>query len=390
MQFYDPSEKIKLMRKKLGVNQADLEGPNMTRSFISMMENGKRKVTLDGSKYLLDKFKEIGNKLNIPLNLSEDYFSKSAAEDARCYCQVALKEDMLTHKKLEELLEIQSKYELTDLLADTYLKNGIMYIMEKDYSTAFINLSNSLEKYKDLNDVVNQSSVYLKLGLCNYWKNNYEEAIFFYRKAIEYAKKSDNQLALINASYNLGLTYGRSKAYDECEDILITNIINNDNTNDSYILNSSKIIIGNLYLDTGRYAEAAKEYFDVVDTLGDKDEALLGLLYNNISEYYYKIDDYTNSLHYINEAQRIKTKLNDKKSLPNTFILKAKILFAQGFHEESIMLLELAMDIAENHNNIDVIIDIYKDFMTVLEARNDLDGIKEKMSRLLDTLVKMT
>ncbi|GFZ32074.1 hypothetical protein CSC2_26000 [Clostridium zeae] len=386
MEFYNPSDKIKQMRKKFRVNQAELEGINMTRAFISMMESGKRSVSKASSKRLVERFKEIADRISVKLDIDDEYFYRQPEEDARYYCQNELKdEEKLNHKKLEELIEIEKRFNLDDLLADTYKINGRIYLNEKDYSKAFIDLNNALGKYKELRMYKQQPQVYNSLGYCKIMRSDYEEAVFFYSQGSCYAMEVDDQLAYFKANHSLAVAYGHMKEYDKCLKIIEENIlVNKDKAYEVYI-NNAKLMRGNVFLETGKLDEAIKEYLELVDIVRNKDEVVLGLLYQSIADYYYEVEDYKNSLHYISEAQRIKIKIN-KEALPSTLGGKGKILFKQGIYDESIMLFELAIDMAEEYKNFHTLVELYRELVKVLEYKNDYNTIKEKMNRLRMTL----
>ncbi|WP_160679306.1 helix-turn-helix transcriptional regulator [Clostridium sp. C8-1-8] len=385
MDFFYPSEKIKLMRKKFRVNQSELETENMTRAYISMMESGKRNVTKSSSKMLAEKFNHIASRIHANLNLDDDYFFRQPKDDARYYCSNELNfEKNITHQKLDELAQIELDYHLDDLLAETYARNGKMYLAEKDYNNAYIYLNNSLGMYKELRLYTEQPDIYKKLGACKIAKGDYEDALFFFNQAIAYAEKVNDIEIFIKASHDLAIAYAGLKQFNKCLDTLEKNILRNKLASDHALFNSAKFIKANILFENGSQSEAVKEYFELAEKIRASDEVTLGVIYNNIAEYYYNITDYSKSLNYISEAQRVKMKSN-KRSLSSTLALKSKVLLAQGYYDESLLLIELAIDMAEQYMTFNILIDNYKYLVKILEIRKDYGKIKEKMNRLLIT-----
>jgi tetratricopeptide (TPR) repeat protein len=390
LEFLNPNEKIRLMRKKFRVNQSELENVNMTRALISMMESGKRNVSKASSKLLAERFNEIARRISVNLNLDEEYFSRTPEEDARYYCENELKDkEELSHKELNELIEIEKKFDLKDLLARCYKIAGAMYNKEKDYTNAFIELNNALGLYKELKDEQSQITIYLELGSCKYMKGSYEDASLYYKNARTYALKCNNYRDYSRSSRSLALCYARMEKYDECLSIIDNEILNSSITPDEDILIVAKSDKANVLSLTGKSTEALKECFELIELIKNKNNdqynAMLSLLYNNIGEYYYNTKDYEKSLQYLSQSQSLKLRYN-KEKLSTTLNLKAKVLYAQGLLEESLMLFDLATEMAEQYNRLDLLLEAYKELAEVLSENKLFDKLKQSMERLFETL----
>lgn len=386
MDFYSPSEKIKLMRKRFRINQAEIEGINMTRAFISMMESGKRNVSKASSKALAEKFNEIGKRISVNLDLDDEYFSRQPDEDARFYCEEELHKDN-DHKKLEELINIAKKFNLDDILARIYKIDGSKYYEEKEYTKAFMSLSNAIGKYKELKDGKAQASIYNSMGTCKTRMNEYEEAIFYYKQAISYASEENDIETFFKSNCNLAIAYYYTQKYDKCIEIIDSTIINNDQEAlmDGNIKVNTKMIRAASLYENGNEEEAIKAYFDMIDEVANEDEVLLSMIYNNLGKHYLNNGKYQESLKYITEAQRLKSKVS-KNTLPNSLNVKAHVFFKQGLYDESIMLFELAIDIAEEYKQFNMLFENYRDLVKIYELQNDLDKIKDSMENFLKTL----
>jgi tetratricopeptide (TPR) repeat protein len=386
LEFYLPNEKIRLMRKKFRVNQSELEGENMTRAFISMMESGKRSVSKASSRKLVEKFKSIASRIHVNLEIDDEYFSRSPEEDARYYCENKInKGEILKHRDLDKLIEIEREFKLNDLLAETYKKKGILYFNENEYVDSFINFHSALGKYKEIREYVTQIEVLCYLGNCKLRCNQFDDSIFFYKEAISYAEEHERQRDYFIASHSLATVYGQTKKYDKCIEVLDNNILKNEDKVDKVILVNSKLMKANIFLSTERNHDAAKECFDIVEEAKLSNPSLVGLIYNNIAEYYYKIKNYEKALVYVTEAQKHKLATN-KEFLSSTLGLKGKILLAQGMREESILLYELAIDMAEQYRRFDMLVENYKELMKILESNNDTERMETKLNCMIETL----
>ncbi|GKU24162.1 helix-turn-helix transcriptional regulator [Clostridium folliculivorans] len=384
MEFNSPSEKIKLMRKRFRVNQAELEGINMTRAFISMMESGRRNVSKSSSKLLAEKFNKIANRISVNLNLDDEYFSRTPKEDAIYYCKEELNKDP-NHDKLEELIEISEDFELDDLQAEVYKLQGEKYYKEKDYKEAFFHFRKALGKYKELRDKKSQVRIYQLLGICKSRREEHDDAIHYYKEAIAYAREENDKRVFYKGNYNLALSYMLTQQYDKSLERLDQIINSKEDEVDFDILVDAKILKGYELDNIGRGKEAIDEDLSLIDILKGKDDESLSMAYNNIAEAYYKIGDYTKSLKYVDEAQRLKVKVN-KPMLSQTLNTKGKVLFKTGFYQESILILGLAIDLAEEYKRFDYLLESCKDLITVYESTNDYQSIQDLMNRLLEIL----
>ncbi|GFP77604.1 helix-turn-helix transcriptional regulator [Clostridium fungisolvens] len=394
MEFYNPSEKIRRMRKKFRVNQAALEGVNMTRAFISMMESGKRNVSKASSKHLAERFNEIAKRISVNLNLDDEYFSRQPEEDARYYIENELKNEN-DHKKLEELIEIGKKYSLDDLLATVYKLDGEKYFSEKEYAKAFESFSYALGKYKELKDDASQVYIYNILGNCKAHRNEQEESVFYYKQAIFYAKLVDDSIYFFRASINLAISYYYTQKYEKCIELIdevMVNIdkdmLNNDNKLQRDVVTDARMTRANSLYYIGRQEEAIKEHLKIIEDNKDnkeRNDVLLAYSYNNIGEFYYNMGRYNESLQYISEAQKLKNKVS-KNTLANTLNTKAKVFFKQGLYDECLMIFELAISLAEQYKRFDMLFENYRDIVKAYESREELSKIEEVMNRFLEIL----
>ncbi|QAA34011.1 helix-turn-helix transcriptional regulator [Clostridium manihotivorum] len=384
MEFYNPSEKIKLMRKKFRVNQAELEGLNMTRAFISMMESGKRTVSKASSKALAEKFNNIAKRISVNLDLDDEYFSRTPKEDARFYCEEQLKKE-LDFNQLQELIKIAKEFELDDLLAQVYKVLGDKRYKKKEYVEAALYLRKALGKFKELRDDKSQIKVYFSLGLCKRNNGEYEDAIQYFEDSITYALDERDMKTYYKSNVNIATTYCQLNEFDKCLYIIDNSILNHSSEIEFEILCFAKITKATVLYKLEEYEGALKEFFNLVDLVNGKDDSNLAKIYNDIAECYYSLGEYDNSLKYIEKSQQVTLKI-DKASLPYTLNTKGKILFKNNLYSESILILNLAIDIAEQYKNIDALLQSYKDLVKVYESKQDYTSITKVMNKLLETL----
>ncbi|GFP74787.1 helix-turn-helix transcriptional regulator [Clostridium fungisolvens] len=384
MDFYNPNEKIRLMRKQFGINQSLLEDVNMTRAFISMMESGKRKISRKSSELLAKKFNSIAKEMSININLDDEYFYRRPEEDARFFCEKALLKEEVTHEELKEIIDVAKTYQLSDMLINAYKVNGEICFVEADYMNAFTNFSSALGKCKEINQKSLQPYIYNAMGVCKIRRNEDEEAVFYFSQALWYAKEQNNDLYFIKASYNLALGYSKMKEYEKCLEVIEKNILEKDISAEIEELLKARILKANTYLRTGEKEKVLCEYLKIIDSLREDDIDTRSMIYNNIAEYHYNNEQFEESLKYIDRAQ----KLRNRESISTILDTKAKIFLKQGLYNEGIMILELAISFAEEYKQFTVLFEVYKHLINVYELIGDLEKVKEAAKMLLDTLDK--
>jgi tetratricopeptide (TPR) repeat protein len=388
LKFYDPSEKIKAIRKKLHMNQIELEGKNMTRAFISMMESGKRKVSCNSSRLLAKKFNDKAKQLGIKISLDDEYFSRKPSEDAEIYCEGELVKE-ISHEKYEELLKISSDFKLDVIAMKAYKKDADKYFNEENYEIAFEKYSNALGKLKELKEIEEQSYVYNQMGISKLNRREYEEAIFYFNQAIFYAHKEIKEKRIIEVAYNLAKAYSNIKLHNESLKVIERYISDEDglvNTDFNLGVNIIFLKTRELY-NSGKKNEAVSKYLYLIDLIGDRNNLLLIEVFNDLADYYYSIANIQESLKYINLAQRLEIRTNKVLS-PKTLCTKAKIFFTQGLVDESIMIFELSMNISEQVKNFTSLFSTYKELAVIYKSLGELERLKEASMFFLQVLEK--
>ncbi|GKU24322.1 hypothetical protein CFOLD11_11480 [Clostridium folliculivorans] len=383
MEFYSPSKKIKLMRKKFRVNQADLESVNMTRAFISMMESGKRNVSRASSQKLVSKFKELAMKISVTLDIDDEYFSRQPEEDARQYIEETMNINN-SNKELEELITIATDFNIDDLLAKIYEVYGEKLLAEKDYLNAFMKFRLALGKYQEIGYFNKQALLYKRLGFCQERRGDYEESLYYFKQAITHSLEESNFEIYFKSNLNVAIVYAKSKQYIKCIEVLDETILNSGAKVDNTVFINAKMTRATALKQLAD-PRALKEYLDLMDEIGDTNDLILSALYNNIAEFYYKIGDFNNGLKYINKAQALKIKVN-KMTLPTTLNTKAKLLLKLGLFEESTMLFNLAIDMAEEYKAFDMLFESYKDLAEVYESKKEFEKVSDTLNKYIETI----
>lgn len=384
MIFLTQGEKIKKTRKELDMNQADLQDKNLTRSFISMIELGKRGLTPEAARMITKKFNDRAKGIGIDLNISEDYLLNSPKKDAKLYCLNKLRENV-SENDLKDILIIADRYNLNSVKATTYEKLGDIKYKEKDYTFASINYSTSLDVYNvEVNQNKDTININNKIGVCKLNEMLYDEAIYYFNKVYEFALKEEETLLQKKSIFNLALCYKKLKDFHKSIDYIDKFLLLEDRKEEKYI--DMCILKANCYLIMKEY-EKALNIFNKLPNETNIDTTALGNIYNDMGFIYSEKNMIIESLEYFNKSQKIRSE-NEDSLLCYTLIDKSIVFKNQGLNEEAIMLASLGIDYAERENNYDALIKGYYKLGDIYLLLNDLEKLEEVYLKLLVLLEK--
>lgn len=134
-------DKIKSVRKKLGLTQSELAGDRMTRNMISCIENGTANPSIANIEY-------IAERLNLPVSF---FFAEELDESTYVKLASLSKiKDAFRQGKFEDCIRLSREIEKADdeislILAKSYFEVGKLCIFEGALASAIKNLKTSLE-----------------------------------------------------------------------------------------------------------------------------------------------------------------------------------------------------------------------------------------------------
>ena len=233
-------EKIKSLRKKKGLTQAQLAGDIVTRNMLSLIESGSARPSLQTTK----AFEE---KLGVPVE-----YLISDSESEASYC------------KMDSLKSIKEFYQA------------------KNYTEC-------LERALSLGDCDDEISLImmrccLHLGESALKKREMRTANIFFKKAVEHSVKTiyaeQEEKARISIYFSMTDSIISRKSFAEntkvsireCDEIAnYISAVNGADIGDIELLPDHKIHVAIMKLmKTGRYSDAKRAIFDQLKIVGDK------------------------------------------------------------------------------------------------------------------------
>lgn len=360
-------EKIKNIRKKLGLTQEDLAGENLSRGMISLIERNQTTPTIRTLNHIAPKLGisvsellEDTHQSDIPLKNEENIILKKVIEMSKA---------LITKKRLDEAQDALSKVYSDLTVFDVSNHGEILKLLgdinfyKENYKTA-ISYYNEALVYITPHETADYLQIYLNLSESNRHIQDYQTSI----ESAQYAllvlnsnlRENLNPLLNIKLLYNLAYSYSRISQFKLSLNTIKKTILLMQNEKISFSIGSIYMLKGLCELYLGYYNEGIdsnKKALEHLDKHSENKEIVgchinLGILYRknkNLSDsikflqrslvmskklnepWYYFNNLYELTLTYYNMGCLNETEKNIKKIMEcNENRLKCKALILRG------------------------------------------------------------
>lgn len=212
LEILKPGQRLRKIRKMLGLRQEDIAGKNMSKNYISMFENGRRRINIINATYLADVLNDKAREKGIELNITASYFVKSEKDMVKDYCMDMLAEltqkegisKEKTYKNLYQTIYLSKKYGLISILANSLKTKGDYLYRDGYYRCAIMHYSKSLIYFSKEEDKLGINNCYMAIGKSYFMDKNYEMAIAYFNLANPGNKDDDILYYKALSYYKLG------------------------------------------------------------------------------------------------------------------------------------------------------------------------------------------
>lgn len=405
MEFLTPGEKIKSIRTMLGLKQHELASTNITRNFISMLESGKRNLTVETAEILADTFNKFASEKGIAINVTAEYLVATVEEDIhKYYLRRAREANDL--KTLQEIIDYASSKKLHDILVIAYESIGNIHYNNTDYIQAHLSYNYSLEEARYIGNEERFAFLFNKLGKCKVNLLAYIEAITYFNRGYSYASIYNDLETKKNILFNLAFCNKRMKNYNEA--IALINeylpMCNSAESRNDYL--SGVLLKANCYIENKEYSTALMQYYELLNMIREDDSEMLGTIYNNIALIYFFLDELDKSLIYFDKAEV--EKRGNEAALVHTMVDKSRVFVKQNRYLEARDLIKQGVKIAKSFNDklylirayslleeiyisldeIEELESTYLQWLEIEEARNSIEGVLKLCGKLAQLQIK--
>ncbi|KAB3540955.1 helix-turn-helix transcriptional regulator [Alkaliphilus pronyensis] len=368
MELLSVGEKIKKLRRDIGLKQDELTGDQITRSLISMIESGKRSLSPQTATIIAKKLNYYYK--NLGKTITPEYLLESKEEQVQKIIQEQLDSINLLLKSKKNL-EHNHIYDIfnrmTELAKIWFLKKDISKILFhkgnfhyhiKKYNLALMDYFSALEYILQAKDYEDGAKIYMGIGKCYLKKIFLEEAKLYFNKAQRIAIENNTSNAdeiQLEAIINLIICYKSSKQYDLALQQLYS-FKELKNVEDEYV-DEVSLMEADIYRDIGNFEKAFKLYDRLNNKIYELSPEKRAYLYSSMSAAYRLLEKKDLAIEYINKAYSLKDEIENS---PHLFLLE----MAQGYRklnitEKAIDILKEAHYITKQLSEVDTELEIF-------------------------------
>lgn len=383
MVFLDTGDKVRKIRIKLNIKQEELNTIGVSRNFISMIENGKRKLPRHVAVKLMEIFRFKADELGIKLEEDEKWLMTTAREQVIEFCNKKLN-SYLSDEDINTMITLIKDYNIQLLMPEVYVKKADRLYEARLYEEAFIYYYEILDYIKELNE--EKAFIYNKLGKCKLMMLNYVEAITYFRRSYNLLLKHGyNDADKKNCLYNIALSYKRLGKTELALDFIDKFIRLCDVNGDFKEYVSAVILKSNCYIELNKYQQAIDILISNIYGFTDPEDVLLGHIYNSLGSLYLNINKFDTALIYLNKACHIR-EIHDRHNLPRTIFNKAEIFLKQGELEKALQFINKAIKLSSENKDLEVIMNCYTFLEKIYNEDNKNEQLKELYLQMLNLL----
>jgi len=399
MVILSTGQKIKKLRKEMGLTQDKLTNNELTRSLISMIENDRRNLSWSTAEIIaeaLNKYYRV-----VGTEISPEYLLESEAQQVKRNMreeidklQIDIKIGTVEEKTLEvsfcNLISIAKKWEVENELMELYLLRANFFVENHKYNKGLKDYFNVMEYYIGSKDYNKMAQVYNLIGKCYFNQGMMDHGLIYYQKAYETLEEHVPNLneTKLETLFYMSSSYYECKNYevafdyiDQFKELLEVHKINNIMEKELY----PQVILmeANIYRDLKKFSKAETMYTDLVEMEGISSSMLLKI-YENCAALYREWGNLDKSFQYINIAcQLIESHAGLQAShlLPNILLSQSKGLYKLRKNHEAIKYLKLGLALAKQVYKKETIVDIYfilvQIYISIKDHTNALEHLRE-------------
>jgi signal transduction histidine kinase len=263
----------------------------------------------------------LSNKLHDTLKIGEAhwnyafYYSKNEVVDSAYYHY---------HKAYENFKKIKHELYTAKMLYNMAFAQGRL----KDYTGSEISMFEALTIYKKLNRNKDLYQCYNYLGLIYLELEEFDRAIYYHKKALEYLKEIDNKSIFKEGSLsNLGLVYQKLQKYDEAIESF-QEALTNSNLKERDIYFYARLIDNIAYTkfldgDTTNVAVELKKSLRIRDSINNISGIVISK--RHLSEFYASKSDTLQAINLATEALNLANKVENNRDKLESLLLLSKI-----------------------------------------------------------------
>ncbi|WP_026478858.1 helix-turn-helix domain-containing protein [Alkaliphilus transvaalensis] len=388
MEILKAGDKIKRLRKELGLKQDDITNAAVTRSLISMIENNKRTLSWQTAQIIADCLNQYYK--NAGKIITPQFLMETEVDQARniINTQVKLIEASLLsqsinsihlYQSIDRLMKLADEWNVEKEMADLLKLRGEIHYYDIQYNDALNDYFNALEYYLSVKDLEQVASIYRLIGMAYEKQGLLQQALMYYfksNKVVIENNTTNKDTVMLSTIVNIIICYRKLKKYDMVFEYI--KLFNNLPYYDDISYNEVLIMEANTYRDLKNYHQAEKIYDKLLLRVDRLDSNTLFRLYNNCGNLHRKKGNISQAIDYIDEALKLEGKIRPPYLL-DLYREKAKCLILIKEYNKALSVLEKGLQIAEGVVAIESIIDYHLALAEVYMLLRDFHNAKKHL-----------
>ncbi|MBM7614954.1 helix-turn-helix domain-containing protein [Alkaliphilus hydrothermalis] len=352
-------EKIRKLRTAIGLSQEELTENVVSKSLISMIEQGKRSLTLQTAEIIAQCLNRYYHKMGQDITAEylmeteEDSIREEIAKDLdhlRRAINSRRADETLVQNTFEKVMNLTQKWKLEEEYAELKILRGNFYYDNYQYQYALKDYLDVMDHSTKVREYGQIARVYNLLGSTYQMQMLLENAIAHYQKGFDTAMfySTDNQDKIkAQTMFNQIVCYKRLKRYD----VALTHIdlfrnLKWDDPEFKIYIKQITLIEANIYRDIENWRKAEETYKSLLDEAKRLDAETLYLLYENYGLLHRNQGHKTKALKYFEKAFKLKDEVS-LNYLPELYLYQSTCYNIEEEYEEMATLLEQGLKLAD-------------------------------------------
>jgi serine phosphatase RsbU (regulator of sigma subunit) len=276
--------------------------------------------------------------------------------------------------QLNKASQDSTKVRLLNQLSETMLATELERSMAYAYDAA--QLAGKSEYLPGL------AEAYRRLGICFYYKYEFDSTLYYYQKSQEIYTQLGNQSGIAGIYKNIGLIYHVQGDYNQAINNYNLSLNIYQELGDKNGIARCRNDIGAVFYDQGNYEKALENYFEglkLSEELGQKTMMIATMA--NIGAIYQSQEKLEHALSYYYKANKLASQENDAISMADTYRNIGGIYDLKHQFDSVLIVYEKALRLYQQLNDKRAIVVLYNFFGQVYV--NQYETNKSKISTSL-------
>ena len=388
-------EKIKNIRKSLGLKQDEITGNEITRNLISMIENDKVRLSTNAAEVIANNINNVCKQRNIDFRVTASYLLQDEKIQATLivdkYIKFLNENSNNSSMNLSDDIEgidqflINNEVDINKKIT-VYKIIGNIFNLKNEYHSSYTYYLKAFENGNKILSNTELADLLIKLMYCCIKLNRYNEALYFGKLVLNYNQLPDK--LKFKLSFNSALAYKKLNLYNESLEEInhITTSINELSNDNKFKIFTLK---ANCLQEIKYYKEALDEYKHILSVLGPGDRIKQLVIMCNMMDIYIYFEDIKNVKRYIDKIISIADNLEELPKddyvpqiyldVANAGVYINSLDIAKDYYRKAISSAKLTKQYELLLNSLDKLFDIYSKENNL----NELDNIKNELLEII-------